>query len=144
MSIHALLPVIALLVAGQDPEPPRDVKKELARLQGEWAMVARETNGKQEPDEQVKKERWRLTIKGDQCVFTLREGKGRNERAEFTIAIDPFKHPKALDWGASPGIYRLQGDTLTICRTVGNRPRPKEFKTFTVSDSLSVWKRVKK
>jgi len=40
------------------------------------------------------------------------------------------------------GIYKLEGDTLTLCRAAGDRERPKEFKT-TEEAGILVWKRAK-
>ena len=66
--------------------------------------------------------------------------------------IDPSKNPKTIDFtikagdteGVSRGIYKLEGDTLTLCRTVGDIERPKEFKTTAEAGFLVVWKRAKK
>jgi uncharacterized protein (TIGR03067 family) len=62
----------------------------------------------------------------------------------FTFKIDPTKNPKQLDLYVTdtgvatyPGIYKIEGDTLTICRWDvsqgardgdGVRKRPTEFK----------------
>src|SRR5262245_16705066 len=130
MSALALLCVALLLSADADPEPPMDARKELASLQGEWAMVSMETRGTKAADTQVK--RYRLTIKGDKWIVSSGQRKG-GEPAGSTMVIDPSKQPKTLDLKASrttsKGIYKLEGDTLTLCRVTGKGERPKEFKT---------------
>jgi uncharacterized protein (TIGR03067 family) len=145
MSALALLWIVLLLSADQDPEPPKDVKKELASLQAEWTMGSMETRGKKAADAQVKLSR--LTIKGDKWIVKIGGGKGV-EPAGSTMTIDPSKKPKTLDLkgtrSASKGIYKLEGDTLTLCRVTGKAERPKEFKTTAESGILVVWKRVKK
>jgi hypothetical protein len=44
----------------------------------------------------------------------------------------------------SRGIFKLEGDLLTVCRTVGETERPKEFKTTAESGVLVGWKRAGK
>jgi hypothetical protein len=43
------------------------------------------------------------------------------------------------------GIYKLEGDTITLCRTTegGDIDRPSEFKTTSEEGILVVWKRAK-
>ena len=65
------------------------------------------------------------------------------------VKIDASKHPKQINMifntagrkVVSPGIYKLDDDTLTLCRTW--RQRPKEFKTTEAGGILIVWKRMK-
>ena len=51
---------------------------------------------------------------------------------EGTYRVDPGKTPKEIDLtdssGTRLGIYKLEGDQLTLCLTEPNRPsRPTEF-----------------
>jgi len=45
----------------------------------------------------------------------------------------------------SLGIYKLEGDTITLCRTTegGDIDRPSEFKSTPEEGILVVWKRAK-
>jgi hypothetical protein len=38
----------------------------------------------------------------------------------------------------------LDGDTLTMCKTIDGKERPKEFKSTQEEGMIAVWKRVKK
>jgi uncharacterized protein (TIGR03067 family) len=85
----------------------------------------------------------KLTIKGDQWILT--------PGATASIKIDGSKDPKWIDLTfprgtgtASPGIYKLEGDMLTICRVLAGKERPKEFKSAEVGSNLVVYKRVTK
>src|SRR5262249_5711830 len=130
---------VVLVAAGQPAK--EDVKKELDKLQGEWKMVSLEQRGKKAPDEEVKA--YTLTIKGDQWIVSVQDREGRG----MTIKIDPSKNPKTIDLTqklgekevVSQGIYKLEGDTLTLCRTQGKQERPKEFKTTEDGGILVVW-----
>jgi len=117
----------------------------LENLQGEWTMVSQEQRGVKVPEEVVKL--FKLTVKGDQWILS-RQGQA-GERKE-TIKIDPSQNPGILDLTGpagftSLGIYKLEGDTITLCRTIdrGDIDRPREFKTTLEEGILVVWKRAK-
>jgi uncharacterized protein (TIGR03067 family) len=140
----AVLPLAAALLAAAD-EPAKDVKKEMDLLQGEWTMVSIERNGKKQSDGEVKAT---LTIKGEEWLVTA--------SSKATFQIDPTKSPKTMDITfnaegggrgvVARGIYKLEDDVLTLCRTQlgGTRERPQEFKATEQGAVLVVWKRVKK
>jgi len=117
--------VLALATAGAG-EPGRD----LDRLQGTWAVTAAERNGRTVPEEE---------LEGDTVYFkkaemtVVRKGMVRNV---YKVKLDAAKDPRhidlvgvtGLDEGKTlRGIYRLEGDRLTLC--AGLEDRPTEYKT---------------
>jgi uncharacterized protein (TIGR03067 family) len=143
------LAVSALLVALQlDAKPvPRIPEKAPAKiedkdaLQGDWIMEFLEQRGVQS------KTGFKVTVKGDQWILypAGAEGTGLSR----TFRIDSSKNPKTFDLisqgdQVSPGIYKLEGDVLTMCRTSGTGDRPTEFKTTADGGILTVWKRASK
>jgi uncharacterized protein (TIGR03067 family) len=129
-----LVMAVALLVVVEDPT------KELDKLQGTWVLVGGEEKGTVLTEEDARKERESIAIKGDR--FTITRG---DARGNCTIRLDPSKKPAHMDivfteeagefkGKANHAIYRLDGDRLTICvsrKFKPNKPeeRPERFTT---------------
>jgi uncharacterized protein (TIGR03067 family) len=122
------LTVLALLAA-QDPKVEA-LKAEVARHQGTWRVVSSVREGKEAPQDVTRSiER---VVDGDHVVWK-RDGKNF---AGTKVVLDPTRSPKAIDVipEGGPyrdkrvlGIYRLEGDTLTICMAEADKERPKAF-----------------
>lgn len=120
---------VALILPADDPKGEA-VRSQLERHQGTWAVVAFEHDGQETPEETLGEiER---VVMGNRAVWR-RNGE---TFSETTIEIDPAKEPKAIDvipdggpfkGRRTPGIYKLDGDRLTICMGQPDGERPEAF-----------------
>jgi uncharacterized protein (TIGR03067 family) len=128
-------------VAAQDAKTDRD------RLQGDWQLTAMTIDGRETPAEKTKD--YRLRVRGDEYVVHITD-----TPRELKFKIDPRQTPKAMDLTYQSGenkgrvnraIYRLDGDTLTMCRhREADQDRPADFESKPGSGLvLTVWKRGK-
>lgn len=132
MKLRALLIVMAGLLVAADAKDD-EIKKEMAKLEGSWKVVALEKSGKPAPDE-VLKEAPRITFKGDRINLKF---SGKDKEQESTYKLDPSKKPKEIDIVEKRGdrnepsksIYLLDGDDLKICMARPGLERPTEFAT---------------
>ena len=144
ISVLVVLTTPLPLIAGDD-----DVRKELKALQGKWKAVALEAGGKPLPKEAIP----------DFTYIIGADGKatGKMAQSEYTatITVNPKKDPKTIDnvhaSGAQKGkkqygVYKLEGDKLTVCMTppgAAEGDRPKDFTTKDTTNVVFVFERVK-
>ncbi len=127
--------VIVAVLAGWSPQAPASkpdlAGEELARQQGTWFAVSSRRDGIDAPEEIVRS--ITRTVEKDHVTWK-REGKNF---AGTGLVLDPAQEPPALDvvpdGGPSRGkrvlgIYKLEGDRLTICMADAEQPRPRDFK----------------
>jgi uncharacterized protein (TIGR03067 family) len=105
--------------------PGDEAKKDVERIQGTWAVISLEEDGKQAPRKVVVA----MAFTGDR-VKVIREG----DEQEGSFRLVPTQNPKAIDLLigglGTPGIYTLEGDRLTICFNLDEHgKRPKRFAT---------------
>ncbi len=151
MKLQVLIAAAAglLIVTGARAADP--AKADSNALQGTWRLASVEVNKEVIPLENLNDGYvvlvGTLVIKADSYTFHL----GKNQ-LEFTFKLDPAKQPHAIDLVALAGqdkgktyhgIYKIEGDTYTICRNVEpGKERPAEFATKPKSGlMLVVWKR---
>jgi len=150
MSRHALIVVTTgvMMVACASKEDA--VKKDYERLTGTWMLVSAVKDGKDVPEEEVKKTR--LITKGDK--FTILGDPALGTSGAGTFTIDPTKNPKTVDSLQSEGpdagktvlgIYEIIDDnTKRACWAPPGKERPSEFTSKPGSGHLlQNWKRVR-
>jgi uncharacterized protein (TIGR03067 family) len=130
MRTRTTLLLLVVLAVGFAPAPFRRAarpKKEgdLDRMQGTWAVVERRYAGNV-----LKVENAQVTLRGSRWHFVF----NGEVRSRWDVRLDPTTAPRSLDYFSAdgnptsvlPAIYRLDGDTLTVCYTQG-KDRPTGF-----------------
>jgi uncharacterized protein (TIGR03067 family) len=144
MKSTVLFFVALCLVAAGDNAEKEALKKEWAKLEGTWVVIAKEDNG-MKADEDAVKELGSITIKDGK--YTWSSGSGG------IMVIDPTKKPKHVDYSIVDGqgmvhlykgIYELDGDTFKDIYAPPGAERPKDFKTEGTDHVMMVHKREKK
>ncbi len=158
--IPLLLLAISQLNTGDDP-----AKRELEKFQGVWALESYTTEGvtKSADDDGTTFRGQRLIVNGNHWVerfygtpADIADEDDRLPRMQF--GINPTKSPARIDyWPVNRpdgwrklGIYRLEGDKLTICFRVlvlggDDVKRPAEFDAREGSRTgLAVYKRLQR
>jgi uncharacterized protein (TIGR03067 family) len=106
-------------------------KRDLDKLQGTWVLVGHSEKGRVWGEEDAKKEKQSVTIKGDTLTLTR-----DNAKDEIRIRLDPTKKPAWIDLlcedteehkvYVNHAIYSLEGGRLTICVSRKYSPNPPE------------------
>jgi uncharacterized protein (TIGR03067 family) len=128
------LPALAVLLLAGVPEQksaePRGVAE---KILGTWNIVAGEKEGKKEPAERLRGREVRITR--DRIVVTNKDA-SKTFTATYKLGLKTKPYAivmKALggnDKGlAAQGIFRLEGDRLTICYALPGTRAPDQFRT---------------
>src|SRR5438309_2284910 len=124
-----VVPLIFCLLAGADGIKDPSTKKQEAKLQGTWIVVATTFDGKELSKEE---------LEGRKIIFRGKEFTSVNPekgRKTLTYSVDPSKEPKQIDLvlpakeQKAYGIYAFDGDNLKICYGEPGKDRPKEFES---------------
>jgi uncharacterized protein (TIGR03067 family) len=126
--------VVLLLLRrpGAAPAPPPQSDRQL--LQGTWRMRQVEAGGV------LLDPGFRWIFAGDQCTLTDNLGQ---PLIATQFQLDATRTPKEItlrpqQGGIWPGIYLLDGDSLTLCLNQGGPQRPTTF-TTQAGDSLFLY-----
>jgi uncharacterized protein (TIGR03067 family) len=132
----AILAMVGSLAGcGSNKETPKETpaakKEDKELLQGTWVIASEEHEGRADKMNVGAA----ITFVGDEVLFNESAAHiGREHTGRFRL--DPGKNPNELDIMRTEegkednmvAIYRLEGDTLTICGThVKGLPRPSTF-----------------
>ena len=118
-------------LAADKPAAAREdtAKADLEKLQGTWLLVSMEMGGQKAPEDEVKG--YTLVVKDDKA--TVSDGKGNTQEA--VLKLDAGKDPKEIDMTVDEGgkaevhkgIYKLDKDGLTLCKSHPPDERPAAF-----------------
>jgi uncharacterized protein (TIGR03067 family) len=130
-----------LLVAADTPQDA--VRQEKEKLKGTWALVSMEAQGKPVPAADLKVVKYTF----EEARFSYEDGRGGPKEGMYTLGS--ARSPKSIDLSqdgslAARGIYKLEGDRLTLCLASPRGERPTEFTTKAgVSTVLVVFQRAR-
>lgn len=142
-----LTPQALILIVGLITPAPQGAKQDVDALKGIWSCVSGVIDGKPIADETARQ--LRLVMTGD--TYTTTRGDQTLFKGKYTL--DPAASPKRIDIRSeegenagkpAQGIYKIDGDTHTICYTMPGRDRPQDFASAPGSGAfLVVWKKAK-
>jgi uncharacterized protein (TIGR03067 family) len=134
-----ILPLLMLAVPDRRDPTPSETKPLAEQLQGKWQPVKRVVFG----DEQ------RESI--EESTFTIIDAtrgtdmeQGKPARGGFSYTIDITKKPAAIDLGTDAkhlkvtGIFKIEGDTLTMCLSFNTDSRPTQFISTRESQTILI------
>jgi len=124
-----------------------DTEADLKALEGTWVLDAATMDGRDHTENFAG---MKLTLKGNQFAIDFAENSDKG-----TFTIDGSKSPKWIDIKTGengpfkgktlPGIYKLDGDKLTLCCHADAKTRPEEFEAKAKTrNMLLTYKREKK
>jgi uncharacterized protein (TIGR03067 family) len=147
MRLTALLLFLgASLLLAAGPASQEAGEGDAARLQGNWSIVLVEIDGQALAMDNLKGAS--LRIQGTRYSFQLQK-----TRLELSFKLDASKSPKTIELEVVEGpekgkvyhgIYKLEKDRYTICRTTeAGKERPTKFATQAKSGlMIVVWDKV--
>ena len=141
-----MTPVLLALAVTVAAPAPKEAKKDPPSVLGEWLIESTTLNGAPLPGGPVVT----VVYTADGKSETRREGGAIVQSGTYTL--DPKKEPAEVDLTSAPpaagtwkGIYRLDGDTLTVCVTTSSSARPTSFEGKAGSGYIvTVYRRVPK
>src|SRR5262245_7517636 len=124
--MHATLLFIAATIAAP---ALKDRPAAEASIKGEWKVESRLDHGKPSTDSNL----WIFSGGG---LAVIRDPMGETVRSHLTYTLSAGNSPKEIDFlegqahgsgNSRQGIYKIEGDMLTISFTCDKAPRPTSF-----------------
>jgi len=142
--MRAAVPLLALVSLAFAPAPwPKVPRDDLAKMQGEWKRVSASVGGvpvflNEKQNDTVIAGRNFRQASGATGAWTIALSGGKPGRIYFEA-------PGASKFHHLHGIYKLEGDTLTLCTVITpGRPRPDSFDDSRPGVWLEVFQRRKR
>jgi uncharacterized protein (TIGR03067 family) len=139
---------LAIFLGRHDSAMTEDAtRKDLEKMQGDWAQVSYVVDGGKIPDDEA--QALFRSMKDDK--YTIYQFKKVIGKGAFKL--DASRKPKTIDATTTAGgrsltllgVYELDGDSLKLCFAPPGKPRPSDFTSKKGSEHrLSVWEREKK
>ena len=143
--------IVSLLSIALFADAPKSApdKAALAKLQGKWQLAGVEHGGKAAPVKDLVGQ----TVEIVGVRSTSRDGDDIKDETKI-IALDPKAKPAVIDLEITKGddkgktlagIWKLEGDKLTVCVPEPGKPRPTAFEGKEgTGHTLLVFEKVKK
>jgi len=141
--------LLGCLALADAPKKAAPDAQELKKLTGHYDVIGQEYGGKKTP----RKDLADLAVEIAGKKLTIRERNDVKEGSEI-VRLNPKAKPAAIDMKITTGgdvdkvikgIYKLDGDNLTICVAEPGKDRPGSFASKEgTGHTLFVFKRVKK
>lgn len=124
----------------------KEQKSDEELLVGTWTGESGELGGEKVPEEKI--QAFALTFAAE-GKLTLKTPKEPGKEGQGTFTLDSTKNPRHIDLMVEQeevrGIYKIEGDTLTLCMVRKQEERPTEFfSQVGTKQALIVLKREKK
>jgi len=144
-----MTPLLLCLALSLSAPAPKEILKKDPPHVGSWSIEAVTLGGQPLPLPDSEMKTITFTAEGK----VIREGAGKTEDGG-TITVDLKKTPHEIDvveaggqqmGQTGKGIFKVEGDTITICMTIGDGERPTKFESPAGSQNiLFTMKRVKR
>jgi len=121
--------------------------EDAGRLFGIWVLVSAEENGRPVPAATIAASTHQMIFQKDGYTDVFKSKKG-TVVFKGTYKLDPARVPAEIDLATYagktlgptfPAIYKVKGDTLTICTPLDGKQRPAQFTTL--GAAICVFKR---